>query len=74
MAPKSDGKYRNGGFAMVLKASYFKLKAKHEREHRVLLLCYAFVFRFSQMMQWQLIWRYMTFGIIDHVCTIRHDQ
>lgn len=49
MPPKSDGKYRNADFAMVLKASYFKLKAKHEREHRMLLLCYAFISRDDAM-------------------------
>lgn len=74
MAPKSGSKYTNADLVMILKASYFELKTKHEREHRMLLLCYAFISRASQMMQWQLIWRYMTFGIIDHVCTIRHDQ
>lgn len=74
MPPKSDGKYGSADFGMTLKASHFKLKAKHEREHRMLLLGYAFISTASQMMQWQLICRYMTFGIIDHVCTIRHDQ
>lgn len=38
MAPKSYGKYSNADFAMILKASYFTLKAKCEREHRMLLL------------------------------------